>query len=755
MATSPEQVVMANSYEHPFAAICATWLAKIELAKASKYDLFGKWADEAMQFFDGAHDWMWDSQYASGKGGFLAKSTKAWMPKFRMTYNRMFEAVALIGPALYFQNPNVLAEPQPMPQYDPADFGIPLDNPEDPAVMQLQQMLAAEQAEMSARNMLAKISGRLLNWMQQNVSKRESMRFVMTDALIKGAGYSWTGVSSFESSGRKYISSEYVNADDVFKDPDARYDRDVQWVTRRCRMPLNQIEERFQLTPGSLKGHIQSFNSEASDKARGRGRSGGEKAHTDGKSYDIGEFYEIYSRNGFGQLLVGSSPTNMNPPGSPIDTSAFGKYCFLAVMKGVPYPLNLPSDRVAQWRKMSDEYQRNAQAGQIMPDENGEMPPDEGFQEMFMRAQWPFPAWQDRPTGNGWPFTEYCFYRKPGSVWPLSIFKPVAGEMRFINWCMSFLADKVAQSCQTIVGVMKAAAAEIKTQLAGDDSPFAIIELSDIVGKSVSDVISFLQSPNFDSEIWTVIAAVDEKIDKRLALTDLAYGLSAQQMRSAKEAEVRDSRISVRPDDMANSFEDCLSKDVLKQLEAAYYFLEGQDVQPVVGGIGAGFWDQHRAANNPDSVVHALQVRIEAGSTRKPNRQNKIAALREFGNVASGVMQAFAQMGVPDPWNAYCSDMAEALEVDGSRYLVQPPPPPEASGPTPEQQAEQERLAAESQKLQMELFGKQQQLVFDQQSHEQEMEQSDEEHAQKMRQEAQMARARAKAATASKRKAGK
>ena len=79
---------------------------------------------------------------------------------------------------------------------------------------------------------------------------------------------------------------------------------------------------------------------------------------------------------------------------------------------------------------------------------------------------------------NGWPYTELGFYDKPGSVWPVSIFKPVAGEMRFINWCMSFLADKAASACQTIVGRAKAAGAEIQRQMSGASSPYTMASIS-------------------------------------------------------------------------------------------------------------------------------------------------------------------------------------------------------------------------------------------------------------------------------------
>ena len=90
-----------DDYDHPFKPIVSQWMEKIKRAKKQKHERFGKYADEAMKFFDGSHDWMWKGEYAKGSGGFLDKRTQGALPTFRMTVNRVFEAVALFGPVLY------------------------------------------------------------------------------------------------------------------------------------------------------------------------------------------------------------------------------------------------------------------------------------------------------------------------------------------------------------------------------------------------------------------------------------------------------------------------------------------------------------------------------------------------------------------------------------------------------------------------------------------------------------------------------
>ena len=75
---------------HPTSGIVQEWLHKIKDAKKQKHEKFGKYADEAMKFFDGAHDWMWKGAYAKAPGGFLDKETQGALPTFRMTVNRVF-----------------------------------------------------------------------------------------------------------------------------------------------------------------------------------------------------------------------------------------------------------------------------------------------------------------------------------------------------------------------------------------------------------------------------------------------------------------------------------------------------------------------------------------------------------------------------------------------------------------------------------------------------------------------------------------
>ena len=69
------------------------------------------------------------------------------------------------------------------------------------------------------------------------------------------------------------------------------------------------------------------------------------------------------------------------------------------------------------------------------------------------------PYWCDE-----WPFSRLHFHDKPKCVAYIND-KASYRKLRFVNWCMSFLADKVAAASTTYVAIAKAAGAEIQTRL--------------------------------------------------------------------------------------------------------------------------------------------------------------------------------------------------------------------------------------------------------------------------------------------------
>jgi hypothetical protein len=640
--------------------LAAGWIKKVQLGLKHKRP-FSEDAREAMDFFDGPHNWFWREQYAKGDQGYNRSISP---PGFRMQVNRVFEAVKLFASVIYHRNPVRTVTSSEYPVVPPEAVGAHTS----PEVAQQYQMAVQATIEMDGnRKLAADLLQRVLNYTPNELDLKTHSRRVVDEAIIKGAGVWWTELVTDEGSGRRMIGSFADTIDNLVLDPDATEIEDILWCARRCVHPIDVVARQYGLEREQLQGNLEGQNRPRGDQnADGATRfdeHGRSTARQVGKTNDLVTYWKIWSKTGMGDRLKDADPERRGM------FDQHGDNCYLVVAEGVDFPLNLPPSMFEQ-----------PEAAEGIPEPE---PPD-----LFSVTQWPIPYWAE---SNGWPFTMLAFHRKPGYVWPISHIKPGIPELRFLCWAFSFLAQRVATSCETLIGVSKAADQDIKDQiLSQSEAGFKIVELSEMLGRSVNDVISVFQLPNVTSEIWGVIEAVTNMLDKRLGMTELIYGLTTSQMRSATEASVKSEQISVRPDDMAEVLENSMSILARREALACRWLLDSNDVAPILGPLGAYAWEQTVASMEPFEVAREYDYRVEAGSARKPNKATRIeqmqAAVQTLGPVLSGLIGA----GVVEPFNALVSDWAESMDIDATPYLIPPPPPPPEmpgppGGPPPEE----------------------------------------------------------------------
>jgi hypothetical protein len=622
-----------SSPDNPLFPLVKGWLATLRAARKDKEEKFGKDAEEAMQFFSGPHNFMWESKYMKEKinrGG--SDDEEIMPPTMRISLNKMAEIVQLFGPSLYNRNPvrTVLArQMEPMP---PQLLGDPMD----PFVQQQFQMVAMQQAqEYELSKSRAGLINSLLNYTPNELDLKRNCRKAIDEALIKGAGILWTETYQPDHLDTKVVGSFYRTIDGLLKDPDAEDEDDIQWVAYERVRPVWEVERDFGWEPGSLKGSLESRLSQgmteantmdADDRARG-------------KSNDLIKYYEIYSKMGMGDRLVDVKKFE------EFDTEEFGDYCYLCVSEDCSQPLNLPPDLL-----------------------------DSGDAEaMFNALQWPIPFWID----GGWPYTEIAFHWIPGSVWPMSHLKPALGELHFLNWAMSFLASRIRTSSRDFIGVVKAAGEEVKSAiLSGKD--FTLIEIESDLGTKLTDLVSFLEHPQVNGDVWQVISAVADSFDKRVGLSELMYGMASSQSRSAADVNVRASSSAVRPDDMSQQTEDAMTDVARKEAFAWRWMGEAQDVAPILGQMGAFAWEQLVMSQDPVQFARELDCRIESGSMRKPNKNLRVDQMNGFLQtpIAQSIMQYSAGTGNMEPINAIITEWCKANDLDPQPFLLPPPPPP-------------------------------------------------------------------------------
>ena len=630
---------------NPLRQCANTWVKKLKAAEKYKRP-FTEDAKEAAQFFDGDHNWMWKDSYSRGERGYNSSIAP---PSFRMQLNKVFELVEIFASVIYHRNPvRTVSVMQPP---DVPLFQLGLDQPTGPGGMPSPEQLMiietvkAEEEQRQQRASAAKLLEGYLNFTPVELDLKRQARKVVNEAMIKGAGVFWTELVSIDTSAdmqtppMKMVGSFYDTVDNLLIDPDFDNEDDMLWCARKCVRPLQEVAATYGVPEEDLRKHLDGTETVLRREPRGKNKR---KETTN----QLVTFYKIWSKTGMGDRFK-DSPKDNKGIFDPL-----GKYCYLVICEGVEYPLNVPPTVLQE--------EIDPQTG---------LPPS-----MMTRIAWPIPFYADP---NGWPFTMLAFHRKPGYSWPISHIKPAIGELRLLNWCFSFLATRIATSCETVVAIQKAADQTIKDQLlAPSEGGFKCIEISELLGRSINDIVSVFQMPQVTKDLWDIISAILDQFAQRTGLSELAYGYTRSMFRSAAEAQIKNENISIRPDNMANELEDCMSLLARREALAARWLLEPQDVMPILGPMGATAWAQFISRRDLVSLTREFLYRVEAGSSRKPNKATRVEQMQMAVQTLGPILSQLAGAGVTDPFNALMSDWADSLDIDPKPYLLPPPAPP-------------------------------------------------------------------------------
>lgn len=631
--------------DHPLQPLVARWLDAIRAAFEAKERRFGRDAAEGARFFSGEFDVLWKAMKADrhfrtdGEGGVSFPE-----PPIKMTINKVAEFVQLFGPAIFSRNP-VRTVSANAPFEPPGDLYAMLGGPQaEPVFMQAQQTDQLERRQADARALLLQT---WLNYTPAATDLRGNARAAVTEALVKGAGVLWPQVVQPPGSPRKLTGCLYDSIDNLFIDPDADTLANARWCARRVVEPQWQAERRFNLPPGTLGDSAASDATGTADAIDAP--LGTANLHKRaGKTTATVVYWEIYSKMGAGGRL------SKVPPDLAAGMEAFGDFCKLVVCDNCPFFLNVPPTTIA--------------------DPNGV--------ELAKQAmQWDTPYYAD----GGWPFVMLFFHEANRSPWPLSHLAPAMGELKFLNWAFGHLAAKVRSTSRDFIACLESAGEEIKQQiLHGGD--LELLQIKEAHGKSINEIVQFLQHPAMNGDIWRVIEAVMDLFDKRTGLTELVYGQSGTQMRSGTEAKLKGDQMSIRPDDMAECIEAALSTCGRMEALCARWHLTPDDVRPVLGSAGADWWGQLLYTTDPAEVIYNLAYRVESGTAKKPNKardlDNATAAMNQMFPPLFQYAQATGQMSQVNALIEFWAKANDMPNPDAFK-LSAPPPMPPAPGPGP------------------------------------------------------------------------
>lgn len=713
------------------------WLGKIAESKRarSQYDAVSK---ICKQFYSGAVDFMWQPEFRNRYlGGKLS-------PRFKICLAKAFELVALYGPNLYWQNPQRVVKPTARLDWEPDIFGAQM-TPEGPQFTDpmgqfaYQQMLQEKQRESVANRVVTRLFDRLLNYTpgeQPYGGLEQASELAITEGLVSGRGVLWVGDYEVPGAQRRLTRCEWDSHENLWFDPDAESPESAWWVARERIEPTWEVERKFKLPPGSLKGKGTFESTNSYGERDGDPFAGTRRAR--GETNDLLRYYEIYSKMGAGTRLSG-----VNTMLDKAFDRVVGDYAYLCVAENVPYPLNAPSKVVG-----------------------GSETTDADVERMF---RWPIPYWID----NRWPFALLQFYRQTRSPYPIPPLAPGLGELMYLNIFMSHLAGRIYSSSRDFIAVLESAAKYLTPALEGGED-MCIIKLPSMF-QDIEKALKFIDQPNVNTDAWQIIDRITDQFERRVGLNELLYGLNAGgvQSRTATDAQNKQQAVSVRPQYMRKKVEawQCEAADMEKF--AARWTMTGPDIEriPGCGQTEGRLWEQYVMAESPERVVRGFRAQVAANSAARRNRE------KDASNVSAVLGVLFPEFSKhadvtqdTGPLNSLVKRWTEAIEMEpeeaselqmGPRTPASPPPPPPEVQEQMQRQAElqEQQLAAETQqaqldvqKTQLELFGQQQELqsgqiteelegrkqlmdlLFDQQRGDQELGQDQERHDQEMRQ---------------------
>lgn len=716
------------------------WIAKIAQARKAKKQ-FDDIAMQCRSFYSASMGFMWkpefQKQFMNG----------ALSPKFQMTVAKAFELVAIMGPTLYWQNPQRRVRTRRQWHVNPqvllertvrklppnmASQGVPV---EQMAQQFVQQQLQTEQQRRADADLRNDLMEQWLNYLpaeQPDGGLELHAEKAITETLVTGRGVLWVDKYKMPGSDVQLVGSFYESNVHLLIDPDAQgiESPTCQWVVRECIHPIWWVEREYGLPVGSLegKGTLESGNSQgarSTDPMVGLDRA-------KGKTCDLMRYYRVYSKCGIGSRLTGMDQESRHEM-----DAFFGDHCYIVVAPGVDYPLNAPPDSLVV-------------KGQGIPDD-----------EIKAKFRWPIPFWLD----NRWPCAVLDFYskcedpEKPDS-WPIAPMAPGLGELTAINLMVSHLASRTWSSSRQLIGVLESAADQVEEWMnTGSDQK--VLRIKDM-HKSVKEVVSFLEQPQVNLDAWRILEMLMDSFDKRVGLSEILYGVQQTQSRSAAEIKIRESKAGIRPDYMAKKVEQWM-KRVADMEKIATYFagVGGKDTRHLLGDTGASLWDELVANAEPEIVLREMMATVEANSARRRNQTQDLENMNSILPTLLPVLSHHADVtGDTQPLNNLLAGWGDVIDRDMSDLTMQQrmpqPPPPEVmqiqqagqqaevankQAEAAQKQALSEQAKATAMKTQIEA-----QLLMQQQSGEgqedqlesartmQEMQQSDDEHRQKMKQ---------------------
>lgn len=658
--------------------VCDAWIGVVEQCVKSKSP-FTEVSRMCRKFFSGMSGFMWDDQFKQKYMGQGAVAT----PKFKVTLNKAFELVAVVGPYLYWQYPHRSVQAYERLPLTPDIIG----DPNDPFVQEMWQVLSAEMArEERIATMRNATMERWLNYAQREQpggGLEVHSQLGITEAMITGRGCLWTEAYRFPGSTTLMTGSFFDSTENLFIDPDCVDPTlsDAAFIIRRHRDTSWDVEKKFRLKRGSLKG--KGTYETGTHQGANKDSDSIKNDRRNGTSNDMVEWFEVFSRCGVGTRLkeglkwYENTPDNKPPPFDAV----VGDYARICVARGCDYPLNAPPERFTSAS-------------------------DDEVKQMF---DWPIPFWRD----NRWPVSVLDFYRDTSGCWPIAPIAPGLGELICINVLASVITSQTYDNARQVVAYLGSVAQDVEKALRGTTSP-AYVKINETTQKNISECIQFLTKPEINGDVWKTIDWLSMVFDKRVGLSELLYAMNpgGAQSRSAEDAKIKQQMVSVRPEDMAKKVAKWQTNAAEAEKIAAGWKLRSSDVAITLGPAAGMVWEKYVENEDPEKIFREMRCTVEADDVKKPNVERDMANAQQFAATVLPILDKHADVtGDTGAVNEMVRKLGESVQMDTTELTmgdrVPMPPPPEVMEMQQQQmQMEMAKLQADAEKSQMDAQAK-------------------------------------------------
>lgn len=604
--------------------IVTQWVARKESAKRSK-DRFDTIARLCRQFYGSSAKAMWEDDFRKEFFPTLQQ------PQFKINLNKAFELVAQIGPNLFWQNPERKVQSYRKPDQVGLAQLLGVQDPEMLQQVQMQQQM--EEGVSQVRNNLISIYLDYAQNEQPTILKQEAEQCI-NDLLLTGLGLMWTESYVRPGTGEFLTQNVFGSVDELLIDPDSKKPdwSDARWISREHYEPVWMVERRFGYPPGYLAGRGTRVSAEFT--------ASREPKNDHDRYCDMMEWTEIWSRGGIGARIGG-----VDAQRSQFLDQLVGDNVYLCVTPGVPHPLNIPPNMLAE--------------GSL-----------EAVKEAVRWRTSRFGAVHEVWKDNRWPVAPLKSYTVSGSPWPLA---PLASGLGYLISMNVIMVAKLSQAWdrrRDIFGVASDMRDTLMSALKSDESP-AIIPISHAVGRPLNELIQRYERGDSNDDLLDWMTYLGNEFAKNTGLMDIHYGMTQTQSRISGDIDLKNRAASIRPEKMRADIIDWVNQFSTSEMWLACQYVTGQQLLPLVGQFGAMAWDQLVKSIPFEQMIQQMSCFIDSKDLVRPDNARDLDGLNMIAQPFLQAAQMYAQLkGDPSPLNGFLQKWMEAMDLRDTESLM-------------------------------------------------------------------------------------